>query len=124
MKYIKQYENPENPYSVRDEWENATDDEKTEMALQALAKIKSMKTDFKVGDYVKFREEHKKKNDQVLNDLYIITKINGGDRPKKYRDKIQDGYMTNARTGDNNYYSFQHFEKCTEEEIAANKYNL
>jgi len=142
MKYIKQYD------SLRDDWENADNDKKIELALQALDKMKSMETDFEIGDYVKFREEYKKtpsrvgssyvasdaervENEQVLYDYYIVTKIIDDNRPKKYRDKIQSGYMTNVRTGKNGYYQFQHFENCTKEEIKniqvmldANKYNI
>ena len=43
MKYIKQYD------SLRDDWENADNDKKIELALQALDKMKSMETDLYIS---------------------------------------------------------------------------
>ena len=125
MKYLKTFEN------LRDDWENETDpDKKIAIALQAMDKLKRMETNFEVGDYVKYREENRKGR-EFDNDFFIVYQIKGSDRPKKYRDKIQDGYLTNVRTDETDYFSFQNFEKCTEEEIEriklnikANKYNL
>lgn len=125
MKYIKTFE------SLVDDYHNETDeDKKLKIALQILDSQKSMETDFEVGDYIKYREDHKKGR-EFDDDFFIVHKIQEGDRPKKYRDKWQEGWITNIRTGARDYNYFRFFEKCTDEEVKnipimlkAIKYNI
>jgi hypothetical protein len=126
MKYIKTYEILTEFERLKDELDHATSDEEKQVILLKVLDFvhNTFETDFEVGDYIKYKEKDKHLGQEFSEDFFKVTDIDGNDRPKKYRDKIQQGHAINLRTGGEDYIHFQYFQRCLPEEIAQLKYNL